>query len=441
MPKTPPPGPPGESQDDLGETLETGFYEAPPTQLEGAPSRRGEEVGRLLDEALGGETDPQWIPPDEPDLSSGSPGGRPRGLKIAAAVALVALVAAAALVYRSRHRSEVLAQGLARARQLVLLDTHAGYRDAAQILEPLVAVDPVQAGSMRAFALATLAADYRDEEAVAQAEALLVEPERAEVVPAAAFLARAALALQRREAGTASSFVARAGSNPFASLLEGRIAFLAGNLAAAVEPLEAALAQEPRLAAALALRGDLLRRGRNPGAARGAYTAALVASPGHPRAVFGMAKLALDGRLAPGEAVPHLESLLADRDGTPLAERARAALHLAALRGRAGDREGSRAALAAVELPAAARVWIERASAEEERQAGYRVVGGALPSLQSASDDDPYVPAPAVHKAKAKKKVAKANPRAKRSKKATVKKKSAASKKKAARKPAPRAGR
>ena len=50
------------------------------------------------------------------------------------------------------------------------------------------------------------------------------------------------------------------------------------------------------------------------------------------------AKLALGGQARPEEAVPALERILADAAGTPSNERGRAALHLAALRGRLGDR-------------------------------------------------------------------------------------------------------
>jgi tetratricopeptide (TPR) repeat protein len=332
------------------------------------------------------------------DLGEAPPRGprRPsRALQVGAVAAAVVAVLGAALLYRAHHRRQVLEKGLARAQQLVFPDTFAGYRDAAQVLEPLVAIDPLSAGSVRAFALAMLATDYREGKAAAAADALLVEPERATEVPPAANVARAALALGRREAGTAATYAARPGGGAWASVLQARVAMLAGNPSGALESLQTALAAEAGMPAALALQGDALRRTRSHAAAKQAYQAALQASPLHPRAAFGMAKLALSGQAKPDEATPALERLLADRAGTPSNERARAALHLAALRGRAGDRAGAQKAVEAAGLAGAERAWLEKAVAEEElSRTGYRVVDGAPPALQSASDDDPYEPPP-----------------------------------------------
>ncbi len=412
---TPPPGgkKPGPVPDDLGETLLTGFQEIPGT---GQPKGSGQDLGKLLDEELASGTKPQWSEPsqtlDIPVETGGeAPGGRSSGvLRVVLVVAVVVAAGAAALAYRSYHRKQVLEQGLARARQLVVLDTYAGYRDASQILEPLAAIDAQEAGSMRAFALAMLAMDYRDEIAAQQAESLLLEPERSPEVPPAASLARAALSLARREAGTAATSLARAGDNSWARVLQARSAILAGNLAGAVQPLESVLPGPGQLPAALALKGDVMRRGKDFAAARALYLAALKTSPDHPRAIYGLAKLALAGRIPPVEATEPLQRLLADRAGTPGNERARAALHLAALRARAGQSAGAAAAIDLVELDARSRGWMERAVHEEQARHGdYRVVEGAPAGVQSASDDDPYEPpppAPTVEPRKEKKAIA-----------------------------------
>ncbi len=457
---TSPPGgkKPGQSPDDLGDTLLTGFQEIPPTGKEPVKGAPRQDVGKLLDEELASGTKPQWSEPsqtlDIPLEPGGDEGGgrSPVPLRVLLIAAVVLFVGAAAFAYRSYHRKQVLAQGMARARELIVLDTHAGYRDASQILEPLVAIDPQEAGSMRAFCLAMLAMDYRDEVAAQQAEGLLLEPERSPVVPPAASLARAALSLSRREAGTAATSISRAGENPWAGVLAARSAMLAGNLPGAVQPLEAALSGATALPAALALKGDVMRRGNDPAAARSLYQAALKRSPSHPRAVYGLAKLALAGRIPPTDAVEPLQRLLADRAGTPGNERARAALHLAALRERAGQPAAAAAAFDLVELDARSRSWRERAAREEQARTGqYRVVAGAPAGVQSASDDDPYEPPPpapvmeprkerkaTVAKAKKGKtrqvKSAKATAKAKPKKKAAVKK--GASKKAKARRPA-----
>jgi hypothetical protein len=168
------------------------------------------------------------------------------------------------------------------------------------------------------------------------------------------------------------------------------VAFLAGNLSAALEPAAAAAA-DGGFAPGLALRGDALRRLRqDPAGARAAYEAALAASPVHPRAAYGLAKLALSGAAPVAGAAAALERVAGDRDDTPEAERARAALHLAALRLRSGDRAGAAAALDGAELTGPARAWAERAATiEAEHRGAYRAVSGAPAALQSASDDDP----------------------------------------------------
>jgi hypothetical protein len=310
-----------------------------------------------------------------------------------AGVAIVLL--SAALLYRAHHRREVLAQGMARARELLRPDTFSGYRSASQVLEPLVAIDAMEAGSLRAQALAMLAADYRDEAAAAEAERLLDAPERASDIPPAASLARAALAMGRHEAGSAATSAARAGTGATGRVIQGRVALFAGNPTGAAEFAAEAVAADPGLPAALALQGDALRRSGKPEGARQAYLAALQGSPTHPRAAYGMAKLALSGRARAEEAYPALERILADREGTPGNERARAALHLAALQGRAGDRAAVQRTLDASGTTGADRAWLERAVSEEElSRTGFRVVDGAPPSLASASDDDPYVPLP-----------------------------------------------
>ncbi len=78
------------------------------------------------------------------------------------------------------------------------------------------------------------------------------------------------------------------------------------------------------------------------------------------------------------EAEAALRRLLDDRDGTPAVERGRAAVHLAALRLRAGDRTGADAALDAAGLEAPARAWAARAATVAADHRGpYRAVSGA----------------------------------------------------------------
>jgi Flp pilus assembly protein TadD len=387
-----------------------------------------------------------------------SSGGLPGWAKPVAAIVAAAVAAGAVLAYRSHHRDKVLRQGLTQARLLLRADTAAGYREAARLLEPLAKMEPVEAGALRAQSLAMLALDYRDARAGQEAEALLVEPGRAAQVPEPAQAAYAALALSRQEAGNAATFAARAAS-PAGLTLQARTALLAGNLGAANESLARAVEADPTLPAALALQGDVLRRAGKPAEARRAYLEALAASPTHPRAALGLGKLALSGQADAATAREPLSRLLDDREGTPGPERARAALHLASVLARSGDRAGAAAAVDKAGLDGPGRAWLERAAAEQELQKGpYRVVRGAPPPLQSTSDDDPYVPppppppraeperpaakkAPARPAKKAKKKAPAKKPTAKKGAKAKPKakpkKKAPARKPAAAKKPAP----
>jgi tetratricopeptide (TPR) repeat protein len=316
-------------------------------------------------------------------------------VQLVALAGVVIVVVAAALLYRSHHRRAVLAQGMTRARELLRTDTWSGYRAASQVLEPLVPIDPMEAGALRARALAMLATDYRDEAAGVEAERLLDAPERASEIPPAASVARAALAMGRGQAGSAALSATRPGTGADGKVIEGRVALLAGNPAGAAEFAAEAVAADPSLPSALALQGDALRRTGKPEAARQAYLAALQASPSHPRAAYGLAKLALSGRARSEEAYPALERILSDAASTPSNERGRAALHLAALQGRAGDRAGALRTLEASGVTGSDRAWLERAVSEEElSRTGFRVVDGAPPGLVSASDDDPWVPPP-----------------------------------------------
>ncbi|HSN90771.1 MAG TPA: hypothetical protein VLS93_06050 [Anaeromyxobacteraceae bacterium] len=318
---------------------------------------------------------------------------RPRGLTLAIGASAVVVLAGALLAYRAHHQRRAVREGLARAIPLLRQDAPASYREAAELLEPLARIDRSEAASVRAFALAMLFSDYRDAGAGERAEALLVEPSRADEVPVWASLAETALAFGRREAGDATTAASRAGDHPVASLLLARIALAAANAPAALDYAAAAAAADPELAGAHALEGDLFRRIRHdPSRASKAYDAALALSPRHPRAAFGLAKLALSGQVPVARAAAPLRSLLEDRAGTPAPERGRAALHLAALSLRGGNQDGARSALDAAELDPRARAWAEQAaSAAAAAEGPYRAVVGAPASLQSASDDDPPV--------------------------------------------------
>jgi hypothetical protein len=393
-------------------------------------------------------TDPTELayePP--PELADeGGDGGERRGrrspaLRIAVAAGVVLLVGAAVLAYRVHHRRKVVAAALSQADVLLRLDTAAGYRRAASLLEPIAELDPLQGASVRAFALAMLSADYREQGAEAESEELLVAPGRADVVPPYAHLAAAALALRRGEAGTATTALSRAGDGPWALAMQARVALAAGNLEAALPPAASAAA-EGAFPPGLSVHGDVLRRlHRDSAGARAAYAAALAASPGHARAAYGLAKLALSGHAPAPDAEAALRRLLEDRDGTLAPERGRAALHLAALRLRAGDPRGAAAALDAAGIDPPSRAWAERAAATLAARTGpYRAVSGAPAALQSASDDDPGElspapppPPPAAKKAAVKKAVAKKPA----TKKPSAGKKKAAAKAKATPKKAP----
>jgi hypothetical protein len=406
-------------------------YDRPPALDEEPPPRPSREAPR------------QARPPDEDDDEEDERPRlkRPIGLQIGIALAVVALAAAAILGYRSHQRSRALAEGLPKAEAMLRLDTAAGYQGAADLLVPLARLDTMDAASMRAFALAMLAIDYREAAADAEAEALLVEPGRAEVVPPYANLAIAALQLGRRSVAEATTYASRASRSPWSGMLQARIAFQAGNPEAGAGPIAAACASDPALPAAQAVQGDLARRlKKEPVAARAAYAAALAASPLHPRAAYGLAKLALASQVPLADALPPLQRLVADDPATPAPERARAALHLAALQLRAGDRQAAHAALGTVR-DAGSRGWAELASmvmAAEHR--AYRAVQGAPAIYQSASDAEPPEVAPVLPpppKAEPPRKVVKKVPPPPVKKQATVpsKKGPAATKKPAATKP------
>ncbi len=369
-------------------------YEPPP-EFDQPRTSRGHATADDLSEAGG-------RPPPPPR--------RPVGLRLALVVVPVLLVGAALLGYRAWHRAKVLAEGTVVAEAALRLDTAAGYRAAADTLEPLARLDPRDAASMRAFALAMLASDYRETDLGSEAEALIAAPGRAERVPPYADLAAAALYLGRGAVGDAATYAGRAGDTPWAGALLARLALQAGNPEAAFEPLRRSLSADPKLASSLAMQGDLARRVlHDVHAARTAYAAALASSRTHPRATYGLAKLALASQIPLNEAILPLRALLHDTQATPSNERARAALHLAALELRAGDRTAASATLDAVEgLDRPARAWAEVAVlvAAADRK-GYRAVKGPPARFITASDDDPLEaaaidptpPPPPPHKA------------------------------------------
>ncbi|BDG06342.1 hypothetical protein [Anaeromyxobacter oryzae] len=388
MPK--PPIAPDELPEPTDPSLDGGSpdtsYDLPPELDDDAPKRRRGGA------AKGAPADAELETLDDAEFTAVS---RPRApaLKVGIAVAAVLAIGGGLLWYRSAHRARTVRQALVEAETLMRLDTAAAYRAAADKLDAPAQMDPVAAGSARAFALAMLACDYRDAAADAAADELLVAPERAETVPDQAYLARAALALGKRAMGDASNAASRAqGRNVWADALQARIAMAADRLSAAVEP-SAAAAADGAFAAGLAVQGDVARRARrDPAAARAAYTAALAAAGdlgASPRATFGLAKLALAGQMPPAEAMTGLERLLQD-GRVPAPERGRAALHLAALRLRAGDGGGAQAALDLAGLDPDARAWAERAARVAAARRGvYRAPVDAPASLQSRTDDDP----------------------------------------------------
>jgi hypothetical protein len=377
MPKTPSPETPTEQTDEP--VLEDSFYEVPAELQDRSPPSPDSHPTEPAD------GDVEVLDEEAPHLQRRFP-----VVKVALAVGLLVCIGAAVMAFRTQGRRRAVSEGVARAEQLMRLDTAEAYRKAADLLAPHAQLDPLQAGSARAFALAMLAADYRDARAESDANALLVVPGRAETIPTHAALAFAALALGKNVLGDATSALSGAAGNPWAEALRARIALRAGTLEAAVEPASAAAA-EPGFAAGLAVHGDAARRARRDGAtARAAYEAALAASPNHPRAAFGLAKLALAGQAPEPEARDALARILAGGDVTPSPERGRAALHLAALRLRAGEPIDSvRKELAAGMAEHTADWFMGAARAEAANRGPYRAVAGAPLVLESANDDDP----------------------------------------------------
>ncbi|MGC3998528.1 MAG: hypothetical protein QM767_14110 [Anaeromyxobacter sp.] len=387
------------------DSVEEDFYEVP-AELDGPDELPADEASSPEDED-GREA-----------LASRSP--LSRKLTAFVIVGVVALAALGVFAYRAHQKTLMLRAGLERAEQLLRDDTAASYREAARLLEPLAEVDPLEAGSARAFALAMLAADYRDDRAEQQANVLLVVPERAEVLLRRTALAKAALALADRKLGDATQYVTQARDDVSEGGTDARWAEL---LAArtALHGLEASSARGPAALAAqadagqppfppgLALHGDTLRRSGDLAGAAASYREALEASeawrgdkrpaPRQPRAIFGLAKVALSGGGSAEEAARHLVDLSRDAE-TPQPERSRAAIYLAALQLRAGSRENAVAAIEAAGLQGDARTWAERAAAAMAANRGpYRAVTGAPLSLESAVDDDqpaikPLVPEP-----------------------------------------------
>lgn len=348
---------------------------------------------------------PEPADPEEPDEPLASPAA-PRFPfeKVAIGVGAVLVLGIGLAWFRAESRAKAVRQGVAQAEELMLLDTAEGFRRAADLLEPLAKLDPLEAGSARAFALAMLASDYNDPSAEVNARELLVVPSRADAVPRYASLAFGALALGRNALGDAQVELRKAAELereaegrdarliPWSQALQARVSLRAGALESAVDYATGAAAV-PGFAAGLAVHGDAARRAkRDDRTARAAYEAALAASPIHPRAAFGLAKLALSGQ-APelnARARDALGRILASGDATPPRERGRAALHVAALRLRDGD------AIEVVrgDLPAGldekSQDWLMGAARALAANRGpYRAVVGPPAMLESASDDDP----------------------------------------------------
>jgi tetratricopeptide (TPR) repeat protein len=386
MRKSKDPIPPTAPDEEFQEVEEFDPY-APPEELAepAGPARKGKR-GRSP-----AESDPAEVSLDF-GLGSAPAPARRQIPRAAIVVAVVAVIAGALIAYRTVSRRKALRTAVAQAELDVRNDCADGYRKAAAILAPFADSDPMGAAGLRAYALGMLALDYRDEAAAEEAEGLLVDPERADPIPRWANIARAAVSLSKGEAGTAMTAASRVPGDPFAGMLEGRIALVAGNLEAALEPLHSAAAAEPPLPAALALHGDAVRRAkRDARAAQAAYARAIASTPEHvhARAAYGLAKLALMGQVPPAEATGPLDRLAADPATLPN-ERARALLHSAALALRAGDRVRAKALLDGAGLDAPARDWADRAAAlEADTGRTYRAVEGAPASLVSASDDDP----------------------------------------------------
>jgi len=371
MAKVPSPDSPTEPADEPA--LEESFYEVP-AELEEPPPLAGRR-----DEPEASDAEQTDRTPLRPRFPTG---------KVLIVLGALILIGAGLLAFRKRERDRAVRDGIARAEQLMRLDTAEAYRKAAELLTPHAQLDPLEAGSARAFALAVLAADYRDPKAEAEANSLLVVPGRAKEMPEHAALAFAVLALGRNSLGDATSALGNAHGTPWVQALEARIALRAGTLDAAVEPARGAAA-EPGFVPGLSVHGDVARRASHEAeTARSAYQAALAVSPNHPRSVFGLAKLALSGQAPEAAAREALTRLLGE--GTPAPERWRAALHLAALRIRAGEPIPAVRQELGAGLSEKALDWLMGAARAEAANKGpYRAVTGAPPGLESASDDDP----------------------------------------------------
>jgi hypothetical protein len=378
--------PPAESPTEQTEepSLEDSFYEVP------------QELGDVPAPPQG-RAPPR--PPESPEEEELHLSRRFPVAKVAVAVGLLLCLVIGFGVYRKQGQRKAVREGIARAETLMLLDTAEAYRKAADLLAPLVQLDPLEAGSARAFALAMLASDYRDPEAEIECRRLLVAPSQAKAMPRYAALAFGTLALGRNALGDATSALDRAAEqeknaddrvSPWAEALEARVALRAGTLDAALEPATAAVARAG-FAAGLAVHGDASRRAHHDArSARASYEAALAASPTHPRAAYGLAKLALAGQAPEAEARDALTRIVKSGEVTPAPERGRAALHLAALRIRDGEPvEAVRRDLGAGMSEKALDWLMGAARAEAANRGAYRAVAGAPASLESASDDDP----------------------------------------------------
>ena len=130
--------------------------------------------GDGANEVVGADLTPEAAetsPPDRPPRPAG------RGWWKLVVVGLAAvLVLALVLAYRHHQERRIVALSVARAQQLIRSDTWLGYHEASALLGVRAAtIDPLEAGALRAFALAMLSLDSRDKTAVAEANAALVE--------------------------------------------------------------------------------------------------------------------------------------------------------------------------------------------------------------------------------------------------------------------------
>jgi tetratricopeptide (TPR) repeat protein len=386
MAKPPIPESPTQQTEDV---LEDSFYEVPAELQDGAAAQTQAQP----------PSDDE--PPAELDEASFQPKKFPVALVSGAALAVICIVGGL-VAYRCHGQRKVVAEGLRHAEQLMMLDTAESYRKAADLLAPLAKLDPLEAGSMRAFALSMLACDYRDAQAEEEANRLLVVPGRADPMPRYASLAFRALALGRD--ALADAALERGGPEeaaadghaaaeiPWGRMLSARVDLSAGSYESAIEYAGAAAAT-PGFAAGLAVHGDAFRRARRDyRTALSSYEAALAASPANPRAAFGLAKLALAGQAPEAEARAALDRVLGS-PATPYRARGHAALHLAALRIRAGDpldavRRDVGAQLGAG-LPAKELDWLMGAARAEAANKGpYKAVFDQPDALKTKTDDD-----------------------------------------------------